>query len=460
VEQQPLWSVLADLGKKGVTGLLTVKTPQMTKKAWFKLGFLRQIDSEPPDPKEMFGVLLRSQGRLTDEDIKKSLILMKEKHIFQAEALLLLGKLKLDEVDNLLTWQQNIKLFNLLSIKDFTWEFTELPSEKIPKGFNINLYGNIFLFLKKTLAVDDVKKFVDENMQSYGIPVTPPPFNPDECFVRKEDRKFYEIIINAKPSLRVAQLFERSPFTRSETYVTIFAFVKMGFVNLQERIDTGEYDLKKFTELYKEFSEVLDYFQILGVHWSSCSEEIESSVEKRRKEFKERETDIPEVKELKRKILKKVEEAYNFLKDEKNRIEYRKKILDKFAVSTGAQVLFEKGEISLELRQNLSESYELFASAYDLAPDNMDYASAYGFVKYKRHKTTDLREARTGEALIEKALSASPKSYYTHYYKARLLEEKGLIPEAIKELRTAMAIAPSKMTARDMLKRLTKGSAG
>lgn len=458
MSQQPLWSILADIGKKGASGVLIVKTTGMEKKAYFKLGFLREIDSNPPDPREMFGVLLKSQGKLKDEDIRKSLELMKEKHIFQGEALLLLGKLKLDELDNLLTWQQNIKLFNLLLLKDFTYEFKELPSEKIPKGFNINLYGNIFLFLKKTLTVNEVKQFIDDNFQSYGIPVKPPPFNPDECFVRKEDKKFYEIILNSSPPLRVNQLFERSPFPKSETYITIFAFVKMGFVNLQTRIDTSEFDLKKYSELYKDFAEVMDYFQILGVHWSSCSDEIKPALEKRQKEFKLRETDLPEVKDLKTKILKRVEEAYNFLKEEKNRIEYRKKILDKFAVVTGAQVLFEKGEISLELRQNIAEAYELFASAYDLSPGNLDYAAAYGFLKYKRYKTINLQEARKGEALLDSALLNGPKLYYTHYYKAKLYEEKGMIPSAIQELRTAMTIAPTKMTAKDMLNRLTKGS--
>ncbi len=458
MSQQPLWNILADLGRKGATGVLIVRTAGMEKRAYLKLGFLRQIDSNPPDPREMFGVLLKSQGRLSDEDIRKSLELMKEKHIFQGEALLLLGKLKLDELDNLLTWQQNIKLFNLLSIKDFTWEFKELPPEKIPKGFNINLYGNIFLFLKKTLTLDEVKKYVEDNFQSYGIPVKPPPFNPDECFMRKEDKKFYEIILNASPPMRVNQLFERSPFPRSETFITIYAFVKMGFINLQSRIDTSEFDFKKFSELYKDFSETMDYFQILGVHWSSCSEEINGALEKRQKEFRVRESDTPEIRDLKAKILKKVEEAYNFLKDEKNRIEYRKKILDKFAVETGAQVLFEKGEISLELRQNIPEAYELFASAYDLVPQNLDYAAAYGFLKYKRYKLIDVQESRKGEALVDSAVTKNPKSYYTHYYKARLLEEKGMIPSAIQELRTAMGIDPSKMTAKDMMKRLTKGS--
>lgn len=456
--QQPIWQILTDLGKKGATGVFIVRTPNMEKRAYFKLGFLRQIDSNPPDPREMFGVLLRSQGKLTDEDIRKSLELMKEKHIFQGEALLLLGKLKLDELDNMLTWQQNIKLFNLMSIKDFTWEFRDLSVDKIPKGFNINLYGNIFLFLKKTLTLSDVKAYIDENMQAYANAVKPPPFNPDECFVRKEDRKFYDIIYNSSPPLRVNQIFERSPFPKSETYITIYAFVKMNFVNLQLKIDTAEFDIKKYTELYKEFTEVMDYFQILGIHWSSCSDEVNSSIEKRRREFKIKDTDRPEIKDLKAKIMKKVEEAYNFLRDEKNRIEYRKKLLDKFAVQTGAQVLFEKGEISLELRQNLSEAYELFASAYDLAPNNMDYAAAYGFVKLKRFRDKDPQEARKGEMMVETAVASNPKSYYTHYYRARLFEEKRLIPQAIQELKAAMAIDPSKMTARDMMKRLTTSS--
>lgn len=458
MSQQPLWSILSDIGRKGASGVLIVKTSGMEKRAYFKLGFLRQIDSNPPDPREMFGVLLRSQGKLSDEDIRRSLELMKEKHVFQGEALLLLGKLKLDEVDNLLTWQQNIKLFNLLAIKDFTCEFRELPPDKIPKGFNINLYGNIFLFLKKTLTVNDTKQYVDDNSQSYAIPVKPPPFNPDECFVRREDKKFYEIILNSSPPLRVNQLFERSPFPKSETYITIYSFVKMGFVTLQARIDTSEFDLKKFTELYKDFKEVMDYFQILGVHWSSCSEEINAALDKRKREFRLRDTDLPEIKNLKTKILERVDEAFNFLKDEKNRIEYRKKILDKFAVATGAQVLFEKGEISLELRQNVQEAYELFASAYDLATQNLDYAAAYGYIKYRRYKTTDIQEARKGEALVELAVAQNPRSYYTHYYKARLLEDKGMIPSAVQELKTAIAIAPTKMTAKDMLKRLTKSS--
>lgn len=458
MSQQPLWSILADIGRKGATGVLIVKAMGMEKKAYFKLGFLREIESFPPDPREMFGVLLRSQGKLTDEDIRKSLEVMRDKHVFQGEALLLLGKLKLDELDNLLTWQQNIKLFNLFLIKDFTYEFRELPSEKIPKGFNINLYGNIFLFLKKTLTVNDIKQYIDDNSQSYCIPVKPTPFNPDECFVRREDRKFYEIILNSSPPLRVNQLFERSPFSKSETYITIYSFVKMGFVNLQTRIDTSEFDLKKFSELYRDFAEVMDYFQILGIHWSSCSEEINAALEKRQREFRSRETDLPDIKDLKTKILKRVEEAYNFLKEEKNRIEYRKKILDKFAVSTGAQVLFEKGEISLELRQNIVDAYELFASAYDLAPQNPDYAAACGFLKYKRYRSENLNEAKRGEALLESALTKSSKSYYTHYYKARLFEEKGMIPSAIQELRTAMGLDPSKMTAKDMMKRLTKGS--
>jgi len=458
VPEKAIWNIITDLSRTAATGLLIVRIPNMEKRVYLKLGFLRQIDSIPPDPREMFGVLLRSQGKLTDEDIRNSLKVMEEKHVFQGEALLLIGKLKLDELDNLLTWQQNIKLFNLLSANEFHWEFKELPTEKIPKGCNINLFGNVYLFLKKTLSISDVKQYIDDNVQNYLLPVLPPPFNPDECFVKREDKKFYEIIAKTSPPIRIQQVFDRSPFSRNETSVTIYAISKMGFVNIQQKIETTDFDIKKYKELCKEFTETMNYFEIVGVHWSCCMDEISTADEKRKKEFSIREKDTQEIVELKKKILNKVDEAYNFLKIEKNRIAYRKEILDKFKVESGALILFEKGEISLELRYNLDEAFELYNSAHDLAPNNIDYAAAFGFVKHKRFKTTNTALSREGEKLVEMAVSKNPKSYYTRYYRARLYEEKGMIPQAIQELKAAIDINPSKLTARDMMKRLLKGS--
>ena len=119
------------------------------------------------------------------------------------------------------------------------------------------------------------------------------------------------------------------------------------------------------------------HFDVLEVHWISLPEEIEAGYRKLKEEYRlETYDNLPEeLAETVQRINGRIDEAYNVLRDEFQRREYRKTLVEEFMIIQSAQLLAKKGEMAI-MRHERHAAVMCFAKALELQPRSGEYRAS------------------------------------------------------------------------------------
>jgi hypothetical protein len=149
----PLVDLLQWLGTARKTGTLAVRGARYTKRIYVKEG--RIISSASDDPTEQLGQFLLSQGRITEEDLRRGLETQARTHVLLGKILLTVGAVKEDELRRLLVMKAEETIFSLFIWTDAHFDFAdgELPKELfIPISLDVQ-----DVLLKGLTVVDELR---------------------------------------------------------------------------------------------------------------------------------------------------------------------------------------------------------------------------------------------------------------------------------------------------------------
>jgi|GEM_PF-4659116 tetratricopeptide (TPR) repeat protein len=212
--------------------------------------------------------------------------------------------------------------------------------------------------------------------------------------------------------------------------------------------------MERLDELYRRM-ENANHYELLGVNTDAPYSEIKRAYHEKVKEFHpDRHRDIkdPLVKEKLTNILARINEAYNTLKEEKQRGDYNRDLTrdhDNPATrKTTAMEYFING-IDEYRRGNFWGAAELFKRAAHIEPRN---------AKYWAHLSLSLvkmpRRAKDAEIAILKAIDLDPYNINYHIHLGRLYLNMGMRLRARSQFEKALSIDPDNMRVREELERL------
>lgn len=430
VENVSLLSLLNNLYTEKFTGNLEILEEDGRRRTvFFKDGLPVFVDVNPPTETESIGSqLLKMRQQVSKE-----------------------GKVSKALVEKMLTYQHEIRLYKTVLVKKGKFRLTK--GTPPPEEYRLSIYKLLINQLKEKMDVESAKKMVAENRSNYFLWNTS--YKPQDISTDEKEVRILTFLYDHSGERLLRDVLEMSPFSPSETCVFLMTISKLGLIQFsQVKTPSRHKIIATLKEIENEF-QYANFFDILGVHWSSTSSGIEAGYKKKLKEFEIKPDDDEEIKNLKRKILSKIEEAYKKLSDREFRKAYRKEALEGFQLKVGVDLLLQKAEMELFIRENLDEAMELIESAADIMPEDIRARCALAFVTYRKFMDKEPSRAKEALKILVNLFESNPNSDQPALYMAKKYLLDGNKQSAIMLFKKALSLNPSNEEARRELRRLT-----
>jgi len=431
IEKTSLLNVLNNLYAEKFNGQVEIVDEIENRKRtiFFKNGLPVYVDVNPPSEAEVIGTQLIKMR----QEVSKG------------------GKVSKPLLEKMLTYQHEVRLYKSLLVKKGKFRF--LKGGNPPEEYKLSIYKILISQLKEKVDIESAKKFVSEHKSEYFVWNSS--YKPEDISTDQKELRVLTFLYENSGERLLREVLDMSPFSPSDTCLFITIISKLGLISYSStRKPSREKVLQKLKDLEKDF-QYANYFDILGVHWSSTSSGIEMGYKKKLKEFEIRPEDDEEIKEVKRKILSRIEEVYKKLSDREFRKSYRKEALEGFQMKAGVDLLLQKAEMELFIRENIDEAMELIESAIDVMPEDIRAKCAYAFVNYVKYKDRNPEKAKQALNTLINLYESNPKSDQPSLYMGKKYLLDGNKSMALSLFKKALSLNPGNEEARREIRRLT-----
>jgi hypothetical protein len=196
----------------------------------------------------------------------------------------------------------------------------------------------------------------------------------DDMKLNSEETGFLKIV--AATSYRLRELFAVSNLSRSATAGVIWTLADLHLIEFREEeaLDRGASRTARVLEDRKGAVQKGTLFESLDLHWICTPPEVEAAWRKMDAEFgpgsylRWGEPNRKAVDELHAKL----KSAYELLKNDLRRREYRAEVMERSQIEQSAEMLAKKGEMAF-MKENPREAFDCFSKAVELVPNSGEY---------------------------------------------------------------------------------------
>ncbi|MCB9653786.1 MAG: hypothetical protein H6729_06615 [Deltaproteobacteria bacterium] len=385
---------------QGWKGVLTLEAPQSESAPnttdrgapknytiWFHAGSIAFVDTQPYDEVTSLGRLLLTTKRISESVLREGLETSQARRISLGRALIALGRIKKSDLSVILREQARMKADLAMRWPEGSFRFE--PWREPP--------GNADLILTKGLGVlarhvrhrylevelSEIERLLGPNLARTIKPV--PDFDQlaSTLLLLPKELRFVELQLHQDRPMSEAVL--GSPIGRLASLRMIAMGLTLGFLHFEDgersRVLREVTNVLRETTVIRKLSrsvqerlstlEALNHFEVLGVHWSAHQRTYRAAHRRALREFDIKEAAWQEASEdvlnMIQKIHGRINEAYTFLSNTENRIDYRQNLFDKSERAFAADMLVKKGEIAL-MRGDRVFAIECLETAHELAP--------------------------------------------------------------------------------------------
>ena len=374
-----LTSLLMELYREKASGLLEVTSEQGRRVGFLHKGGFVQWLSDPIVEDECLGVLLTQAKKLSPAQLRESLEMMSETGNLQGECFIELGFLTFPQVVMSLMTQVEIISRNVFSIGEGTYKF--YPRERLSRSFPnppMKSPGFLFSYFKRTYAsmrAHEVEAEYKPLLDQYSLLAADVSW--DDLRLKKEERALVDIL--SKKSYRFREIFSVSSMGRSLTLQALMAFIRLNIIDFAQAEDKEQILGRIATQLARKatFQQNQHEFDLLEVHWTSCTPQIEEGYRKIRAEYDgfARGLELPAEAETHRQtILANIERAYEALKTPPTRKQVRSQHYEPQQLESNAELMAKKAEM-LIVRGAWAEVIDNYERAIELMPRMSKYKS-------------------------------------------------------------------------------------
>lgn len=437
---RPPAKLFRDLKASRYVGTMLLRRRNVEKRIHFFAGEPVQIESTAPE--EEIGTLMFKKGKL-DEEGYASYQTIRRMGKSAIDALIELGAVMPGDAAKADRWRAQAVLFDALMWREGNYEIGQ-PGQ-FPEGvarYDLTLM-NLMLKAWREAPFDDTRrKFLDAHRNWYVVPgritddvVSKMRLNP------KEQRLLEALRDTAR---RIRDIFDISSLMFSETYRFIDGLLAMGLAEISEHNPTeaGPVDPKEIKQHLMTI-EAGNLFERLGTHPVSIDADIDEAYRRIRPLYDPaRYRNLkPQTREMLEKILAMLDEAYEQLRVQERRKEYRAARYDRDRLEYFSEIQYKKGEVYLLWRQDSKTALTIFESCHEMCPDNALYAVSYALASVRAFPGERKRQVEAG-ALVDQLLSRPAVQPKVIVMAAGVVRALGDIPRSEQLCRQAIKAAP------------------
>ena len=367
-----LTELFMDLYVDKASGVLEVTSENGRRIGFLHKGGIVQWLSDPIIEDECLGVLLTQAKKLDPDQLRQSLEMMSETNNLQGECFIELGFLTFPQVVMSLMTQVEIISRNVFGTAEGNYKF--YPRERLPTSYPnppMKSPGFLFSYFKRSYAstpAAEVEAEYKPLLDRYSL--LSPDVTWDDLRLKKEERALVEILL--KKSYRFREIFSVSSMGRSLTLQALMALLRLNIIEFVEKEDTEQILTRISTLLARKatFQQNQHEFDLLEVHWTSCTPQVEEGYLKIRAEYDgfARGLELSAESEAQRQqILANIERAYEALKEPRSRKMVRSKYYEPQQHDSNAELMAKKAEM-LIVRGAWAEVIDNYERAIELMP--------------------------------------------------------------------------------------------
>jgi hypothetical protein len=377
VNEGELTELLMTLYREKLTGVLEIVGDEGRRVGFVRKGGFMCWLSDPIIEDECLGVLLTQAKRLSPDQLRESLQMMSDTGTLQGECFIELGFLTFPQMVMSLMTQVEIITRNVFVTSSGKYAF--YPRERLDRNFPnppMKTPGFLLSYIKRVYAstsAEEVEAEYKPLLDQYSMLATDVSW--DDMRLKKQEKALVGIL--QKKSYRFREIFSVSSMGRGQTLQILMALVRLGVIEFASQEDSAQV-LGRLSEQLRgkaTFQQTQHEFDLLEVHWTSCTPQVEEGYRKMHAEYEAfgRGLDLPEQAEAHRQeILANIERAYAALKQPSSRKEVRKKYYEPQQHEANAELMSKKADL-LIVRNAWEEVLDQFERAIELMPTVAKY---------------------------------------------------------------------------------------
>lgn len=374
-----LRDALGRLALERQTGLLTLELPGgLVRSGFWSKGGPVGFRADPLVEPEVLGALLFKAGSVTKEQLEESLVRMKASGVRQGEAFIEMGVLTFPQLVLVLARQVEFVLQKVLAEREGRWAFhalPELPEAFLPPPARVpQIIYRALLTESRTMRADALADLVRPWLDHYVHLDGPRAAVLPEIKLSAEEAKLADVLRAGDRRLR--EVFAVSPLSRQVTAGIIWSLEVLGFLRYEGQEDEERYRARtgEFIERKKRQLARANHFEFMEAHWISLPNEIDEAYRRLVTEYAPtafRGLSEAQLADLAR-IRERLDTAYETLRDDTRRREYRKSLIELPMLQQSAELLARKGEMAV-MRRDRREATSCYAKAVELQPGVAEY---------------------------------------------------------------------------------------
>lgn len=374
-----LRDAMMELALERVTGLLTITLPDGRVRwgFWTKGGPVGWR-AEPIVEDEVLGILMFRANQITREQLEGSLNLMESNGIRQGEALIEMGVLTFAQVVLILQKQAEFVFQRVIREREGTWAFHVL--EELPERFitpPLRVPSLLFRALRtyaRDMPAEELATSLRPWLDKYVYFADGAQRAIDEMKTNTDETSFFKIV--ASTSYRLRELFAVSNLPRSATAGMIWTLADLHLVEFREE-EAGTRGVERLARVLDDRRRAVvkgTLFEALDLHWICTSPEVEASWKKLSAEYGPGSHARwgAENQKAVEGLYENLRAAYERLRDDKARREYRASVMERMQIEQSAEMLAKKGDMAV-MKENVREALDCFSKACELVPNVPEY---------------------------------------------------------------------------------------
>ncbi|HDH96489.1 MAG TPA: DUF4388 domain-containing protein, partial [Proteobacteria bacterium] len=501
--------IVHDLYLSSETGVLFLQRPEAKKEVAFKEGYPVSVKTDLEE--EFLGNFLVRKRRISIEQRNQALIKAQSEDTVLGAALIELGILTPEELQNFLKLQLREKLLEIFSWQSGQYQFVREPQIAGDiANLGMSPANLIYRGVMSRMPIEIITEQLNEWRTLFLIPTSDQMRRFQELDLTHEEAEFVRMIDG---SLRLEQVVASSSLDLDHCYRLIYALVAAGLLETSDqpraaapleelhtpeaqpqaepdeaakeeaRPKDAELDNRVFEYFYKV--QRANALEILGLSDNPTPDEVKQAYFKLAKEFHpDRYHDKPSVIRIKaQEIFKGIQSAYELLntqekidrylealrtrgpegvglrmEEESSKEEQRKEMLKKVIEAESAIQEAEKQIVA----KNWVEAAKSAKRAIVLRPDEAEYMAIFGWALYNLADLVADGRAQIPEELelapdtdlkfvareyINRALGTDPKLSRGYLYLGFIYKRQGLKDMAKRQFEKAVICDPSNIDA-------------
>lgn len=361
------------------TGILVLKYPDgLVRWGFWQKGGPVGWRAEPIQEQEVMGMLLFRAGSLSEAQLAQSLEIMERRGVRQGDALIEMGVITFAQLVLILQKQCDFVLQKVLLETTGEWAFYEVEEHIerfVPPPARVA--AMLFRALRaraREMPAEDLTGALAPNLDRYVFLADGVERTFEEMRMTPDEQQFVKIVRGT--SYRLRELSSVSNLSRSQTATMVWCLQTLGLLVFRsdEAAARGSERVARELLARKSTMQRGTLFDRLELHWICTSADVEAAWARLAQTYGPDHVDDhgPEWRSTMELIAAKMQEAYERLRTDASRREYRSEVFEKMMIEQSAAILAEKGEMAF-MKANGNEALDCFVRAAELMPKHDAY---------------------------------------------------------------------------------------